>query len=159
VAEDESTEGEGGGIFAVPDFSPITGGIKKAGSAAKGFGLGAIAQRAIAGYFSTKLEQMRPDQLQTVLNGGVMLADMIDEDNNMIKETTSLLSTFGMSKEDAIEAMDRLVTPQLVAEMLREANEDAYNTIMTDPGGGRKWFVNQTGYLKQKIARILRESR
>jgi len=159
MAEDESADEKGGGLFATPDLSPVADGIKKAGSVAKGFGLGVIAQRAIAGYFSTKLEQMRPDQLQTVLDGGVMLADMIDEDNNMIKETTSLLSTFGMSNEDAIEAMDRLVTPQLVAEMLREANEDAYNTIMTDPGGGRKWFVNQTGYLKQKIARILGESR
>jgi len=159
MAEDEATEEEGGGLFAVPDFSPAVDGLKKAGSAAKGLGLGMIAQRAIAGYFSTKLEQMRPDQLQTVLNGGEMLADMVDENNEVFREAVGLLSTFGMSNEDAIEAMDRLVTPQLVAEMLREANEDAYNTIMTDPGGGRKWFVNQTEYLKQKIARILGESR
>jgi len=156
VAEDEPAEEEGGGMFAMPDFSPITGGIRKAGSAAKGFGLGIIAQRAIAGYFSTRLEQMRPDQLQTVLNGGMMLADVIDEDNEVFRDATSLLSTFGLSNEEAIDALNRLVTPQLVAEMLREADEDAYNAIMTHSGGGRKWFVNQCRYLKQKIARILR---
>jgi len=158
MAEDESTEGEGGGLFAMPDFSPAMDGIKKAGAAAKGIGLGMIAQRAIAGYFSTKLEQMRPDQLQTVLNGGEMLADMVDEDNEVFREAVDLLSTFGMSREEAIDAVNRLLTPQLVAEMLREADKDAYNKVMTHSGGGRKWFINQTRYLKQKIIRMLRRS-
>jgi len=158
MAEDEATEEEGGGLFAVPDFSPAVDGLKKAGAAAKGIGLGMIAQRAIAGYFSTKLEQMRPDQLQTVLNGGKMLADMVDEDNEVFREAVDLLSTFGMSREEAIDAVNRLLTPQLVAEMLREADKESYNQIMTNPGGGRKWFINQTRYLKQKIIRMLRRS-
>jgi len=158
MAEDEASEEEGGGLFAVPDFSPAVDGLKKAGAAAKGIGLGMIAQRAIAGYFSTKLEQMRPDQLQTVLNGGEMLADMVDEDNEVFREAVGLLSTFGMSREEAIDAVNRLVTPQLVAEMLREADKDAYNKVMTHSGGGRKWFINQTRYLKQKIIRMLRRS-
>jgi len=156
MTEDEAAEEEGGGLFATPDLSPVADGIKKAGSAAKGFGLGVIAQRAIAGYFSTKLEQMRPDQLQTVLDGGEMLADMVDEDNEVFREAVDLLSTFGLSREEVIDAVNRLVTPQLVAEMLREADKDAYNKVMTHSGGGRKWFVNQTRYLKQKIIRMLR---
>jgi len=156
MAEDEVTEEEGGGLFAMPDFSPAVDGLKKAGATAKGIGLGMIAQRAIAGYFSTKLEQMRPDQLQTVLDGGEMLADMVDEDNVVFREAVGLLSTFGMSREEAVDAVNRLVTPQLVAEMLREADKDAYNKVMTHSGGGRKWFVNQTRYLKQKIIRMLR---
>ena len=45
MAEDEATEEEGGGLFAVPDFSPAVDGLKKAGAAAKGIGLGMISPR------------------------------------------------------------------------------------------------------------------
>lgn len=158
MAEEDSSE-EGSGMFAIPDLSPLGGEMKKAGEAAKGFGLNVIARRAITGYFATKFEQLRPDQLQTVLDSGDMLADMIDEDNELIRETTDLLSTFGVSEEETIEAMNRLITPKLVMETVKEANQEAYNQIMTEPGAGKKFFINQTKYLKQKIVRILGSGR
>lgn len=151
MAEDESTDEKGGGLFGTPDISPLTNEIKKVGSTAKGLGLGVIAQRAIAGYFSTKLEQLRPDQLQTILDSGEMLANIVDEENEVVEETTNLLSTFGMSNKEIAQAVDTLITPQLVVETVREANEDVYNQIMTKDGAGRKWFVNQSEYLKEKL--------
>ena len=40
-----------------------------------------------------------------------MLADMVDEDNEVFREAVGLLSTFGMSREEAVDAVNRLVNP------------------------------------------------
>jgi len=157
VAE-ENSSGEGGGLFAVPDLTPLKRGMEKAGATAKGLGINAIARKAIVGYFSTRFEQLRPDQLQTVLDSGNMLADMIDEDNQVFQDAVNLLSTFGMSRKEVAQAVESFVTPRLVAEAVREADQEAYNQIMTHSGGGQKFFINQTRYLKRKIINMLRRS-
>lgn len=142
--------------IGLPNLSPAKAGLERVGSTAKALGANTIAQNVVRGFFTTKLEQLRPDQMRTLLEDGVFIADLVDEDEppEPVRTPIGLISNF-MSKEEMIRAMDSLVTPQLVAEMLKETAPDVHRQIVEHPGGGKRWFWSQTKALKRKLRRML----
>lgn len=141
---------------ALPDLSSIKNGAGKAAGIAKSFGVGKIVQSALSRYFTKKVSQLRPDQLETILNDGVMLADMIDENDphENITRPIEIASMF-MSREKMIQAFGTMINPQMVQAMIKEGAPEAYKHIINHPGGGKRWFFSQTKYLKEKIRRVM----
>lgn len=129
---------------------------KKWGSMAKDVGVRPIVQRLVAGFFTTRLKQLRADQLHTLLESGAFIADLIDENNppETIGAPINLALVF-MSKEKIIRALDDLITPRLVMEMLQVGAPETHKQIVERPGAGEKWFYWQTEDLKRKLRRMI----
>ena len=132
--------------------------LKAAQQQAMDLGIGMIAQEAIVGYLSKWFELVRPDQLHGVIHSGVMIADLLDKQSasNLTDTSIRFVSLF-LPKEKIIEAIEILITPDTVAEMVRTARPEIHEQIVTTPGGGYKWYFDQCTALKEKIIRIVQE--
>lgn len=152
----DEAEESAGGRLAFPDFSSMAGPLKQMGSVAKSYGVGTLAQNILRGFFETKLKQLRPDQLQTLLNSQAFIADLIDESDlpESVETPINLMLRF-MSREQAAQALDALVTPQLVSRVIEEAAPEVHSQIVSHPGAGMKFFHDQTERLKAKLRRII----
>jgi len=110
----------------------------------------------LSGFFISELRKARTDQIWTLLHNGTFLADLIDEDHLPVKWERMLRLLGRLIDLKSIEQrLDNLMTPEMVAGAIKEANIEAYSLIINSDAGGPKWFYDQTTYMRNKIRRII----
>ena len=131
--------------------------FKALSSKVSGVGVNAFAQQIVAGFLTNEIKKMRLDQLQTVLMSGVFVNQLIDEDH-LPERWTNIIRILGRftDLESLSERIPNLLTPELIANALREANPEAFSLIINSDAGGIKWFVDQSYDSAQKLQRIVR---
>lgn len=119
-------------------------------------GVNVFAQQIIAGFLTSELKKVRTDQVWTLLANGTFLADLIDE-NHLPTRWERMMGLIGKFTDlrSIGQRLDYLMTPELVAGAIKEANIEAYGLIINSDAGGPKWFYDQSNYLKAKIIRII----
>ena len=129
--------------------------FKVLGEKATSAGVNVLAQRIVAGFFTSEMKKVRVDQVWTLLQNGTFLADIIE--NNLPVKWEKMMGLIGrfIDLESSGQIFDKLITPELVACAIKEANIEAYSLIINHSGGGIKWFHDQSTYLKAKIRRII----
>lgn len=130
--------------------------FKSLSEKASSVGVNVFTQQIIAGFFSSELKKLRTDQVWTLLQNGTFLADLIDE-NHLPVNWEGMIRLLGrfVDLRSIGERLDSLMTPELVAGAVKEANIEAYGLIINSDAGGPKWFYDQSNYLKMKILRII----
>ena len=131
--------------------------FKALSSKVSGVGVNAFTQQIVAGFLTNEIKKMRLDQLQTVLMSGVFVNQLIDEDH-LPERWTNIIRVLGRftDLESLSERIPNLLTPELIANALREANPEAFSLIINSDAGGIKWFVDQSYDSAQKLQRIVR---
>jgi len=120
------------------------------------YGVNPFARRIVKGWFTTQMRNLRLDQVHTLLANHAFLADLLDEDK---------LPQFGVRGLRALrrfinlqslsDRLDELITPEMMANAVRDANPDVFSLIVNSPSGGYKWFINQTVYTREKLRLII----
>lgn len=130
--------------------------FKGVGERAANIGVNAFAQQVVAGFFASELKKIRTDQVWTLVQNGAFLADLIDENHLPAKweGMLRLLRRF-IDLRSIEQRLDDLITPELIAGAVKEANIEAYGLIINSDAGGPKWFYDQTAYMRNKIRRII----
>lgn len=134
----------------------ITYSFKALGGKASGAGINFFSQQILAGFFTSELKKLRVDQVWTLLQSGTFLADIIDENHLPAKweRMIRLLGRF-IDLKSIGQRLDDLITPELVAGVVKEANIEVYGLIINSGAGGPKWFYDQTDYTREKIRKII----
>lgn len=130
--------------------------VKELSVKATSIGVNAFFQQVLSGFFISELRKARTDQIWTLLHNGTFLADLIDENHLPVKweKMLRLLGQF-IDLKSIGQRLDNLMTPEMVAGAIKEANIEAYSLIINSDAGGPKWFYDQTTYMKNKIRRII----
>lgn len=103
------------------------------------------------------MQKLRLDQLHTALYNHVFIADLVDE-NNVPEQWGNILRFLGrfMSLESLSVRVPGLITPDLIMNVIRESNPEAFSLIINSDAGGPKWFHDQANYAVKKVQEILR---
>lgn len=130
--------------------------FKALGERASSAGVNVFTQQIIAGFLTSELRKVRTDQVWTLVENGTFLADLIDE-NHLPTKWERMMGLIGKFTDlrSIGERLDGLMTPELVAGAIKEANIEAYSLIINHSGGGVKWFYDQSNYLKMEILKII----
>lgn len=130
--------------------------VKELSGKAASIGVNSFFQQVLSGFFISELRKARTDQIWTLLHNGTFLADLIDEDHLPVKweRMLRLLGRF-IDLKSIGQRLDNLMTPEMVAGAIKEANIEAYSLIINSDAGGPKWFYDQTTYMRNKIRRII----
>lgn len=130
--------------------------VKELSGKAASIGVNAFFQQVLSGFFISELRKARTDQIWTLLHNGTFLADLIDENHLPVKweKMLKLLGQF-IDLKSIGQRLDNLMTPEMVAGAIKEANIEAYSLIINSDAGGPKWFYDQTTYMRNKIRRII----
>lgn len=141
-------------LWIIPAELPFSWDSAKA--TAGRFGMNPFARRIVTGWFSTQMAKLRIDQVHGLLSSGGFLADLVDE-NNPPKFGTGITRALGrfVNLRSLADRIDTLVTPELIAHAVKDGNVEVYSLIINSPSGGKKWFYDQTVYMKDKLRAII----
>jgi len=112
-----------------------------------------LAGKAIAGYIERRLEDVRPDQLQAMLNEGRLLTNQLLGPGQQDFDRVVKMLKRVAGQQTVHEIVEDTINGSEIERIVKESHPEIYEQIMNHPGGGRKWFQDQARAVRKEFHR------